>query len=247
MSVGKGVDEAGMLLDALVGAQPGGEPCIPPWIYRIGFVDDPLGFPPREVCSWQNRWSDPSKQYRTLYGAELAATCLREILADLRPNVRVIKELETLYGPDTQLTPGRVSDAWFDRHVITSAVVHTTGPIIDVDEPATRERLLHRHSGLLSRLGLEHLDFAELRSNNRELTQAISKSLWEEGAAGIRYGSNIDNNSCFALFEGRASLLQGPVGIIHFTPATLGSLAVRLHLNIRYDGWHGRYVSGEVR
>lgn len=216
-----------------------------PWVYRIGFVDDPLGFPRREQCSWLNRWDDPERVYRTLYCAEEIGTCLREVLADLRPNARVLAELDSLEGPSDTFSPGRVSDTWFDRHVLTSAIIHTKGPIIDVDDPETRDRLLHRHAVLLARLGIEHLDIAELRAKHRMLTQAISRGLWEDGAAGIQYGSNLDQKPCFALFEDRASLLPGPVGIVHFTPQTLLTAAWRLRLNISYHGWRSRYVSSE--
>ena len=38
------------------------------------------------------------------------------------------------------------------------------------------------------------------------VTQTISRALFEEGAAGVRFRSNLDDQPCAALFEGRARL-----------------------------------------
>ena len=40
----------------------------------------------------------------------------------------------------------------------------------------------------------------------RPVTQAISRSLYDEGAAGVRFRSNLDDQPCTALFEGRGRL-----------------------------------------
>lgn len=53
---------------------------------------------------------------------------------------------------------------------------------------------------------MDHLDIAQIRSKDRTLTQAVTRFLTEKGAAGVLYGSNLDDQPCAALFEGRARL-----------------------------------------
>src|SRR5438309_2318830 len=43
-------------------------------------------------------------------------------------------------------------------------------------------------------------------SRDRVVTQTSSRALFEEGVAGIRFRSNLDDGPCAALFEGRARL-----------------------------------------
>jgi hypothetical protein len=59
---------------------------------------------------------------------------------------------------------------------------------------------------MLDAFGFEHLDISELRSRERIITRTLSRWCFDRGAAGIIYRSNLDNNRCVALFEGRASV-----------------------------------------
>jgi hypothetical protein len=54
---------------------------------------------------------------------------------------------------------------------------------------------------------MDHLDIAQIRGKDRPLTQAVTRFVAERGAAGILYGSNLDDQPCAALFEGRARLV----------------------------------------
>jgi hypothetical protein len=45
-----------------------------------------------------------------------------------------------------------------------------------------------------------------VRSRDRIVTQAMSRALYERRYAGVRFGSNLDDEPCYALFEGRAEL-----------------------------------------
>ena len=64
----------------------------------------------------QHRWDDPKREYRTLYCAEQQLTCLREVLADLRPNTKAIAELRKLFGDNTPALQGvsEVLEEWRD-------------------------------------------------------------------------------------------------------------------------------------
>jgi hypothetical protein len=50
------------------------------------------------------------------------------------------------------------------------------------------------------------LDLTDISSRNRALTQALARALYDDGAAGVRYPSNIEGWPCVALLEGRARL-----------------------------------------
>ena len=79
----------------------------------------------------------------------------------------------------------------------------SSGALVDLDDIPSRERLARQHARLLAAHGMQHLDISEVRSRSRPVTQAISRSLYDEGAAGVRFRSNLDDQPCTALFEGR--------------------------------------------
>jgi hypothetical protein len=68
-------------------------------VWRVGLGSDPLGFVPAERRSNNNRFDDLLKRFGTLYGALLAETALREVLADRRPNAAAIARYITIHGP----------------------------------------------------------------------------------------------------------------------------------------------------
>lgn len=163
---------------------------------------------PRLYTSWQHRFDDPRREYRTLYCAERADTCLREVLADLRPNAQVLAEMNELFGSSAAIesAAGTVPREWRDAHVLRRGRVEANGDFADIDSVRLRRRLEREHAGLLAAQGMDHLDISEVRSRTRPVTQAISRTLYEDGAAGVRFKSNLDDRPCFALFEGRARL-----------------------------------------
>lgn len=167
---------------------------------------------PRAYCGWQHRWDDPRRQYRTLYCAAQAITCLREVLADLRPNTRMLADMQATVGRDAALATlaGTVTAEFQRERVLVLAKLELDGELIDVDEPATRHQLEQRHAALLSAHGMDHLDIAAIRGRTRIVTQTIGRSLYEAGAGGVAFGSNHDDQPCYALFEGHAQLQADP-------------------------------------
>lgn len=167
---------------------------------------------PHELCSWEHRFDDPQREYRTLYCAEHRRTCLREILADLRPNVNTRVDfaqfqIEQGYTPDELYEPAReVTSAWRRENVLAKAKVERDGPLLDVDDVDLRAELERSHSDLLRSHGMDQLDISEIRSRNRPVTQAISRDLYSQGAAGLLFKSNLDDEQCLVVFEGIASL-----------------------------------------
>jgi hypothetical protein len=127
------------------------------------------------------------------------------VLADLRPNTAVLAEIEELFGRDAGLraAAGAVTAEWRAERVLAPAEMEADGELVDVDDPAMRAELEREHAALLTAHGMAHLDVSEIRSRTRAVTQAIGRALYERGA---RFGSNLDDQPCYALFEARGRL-----------------------------------------
>jgi RES domain len=180
-----------------------------PEVWRLGHRDDPLEFVPRRLCGWHHRWDDPERRYRTIYCAENELTCLREVLADLRPNAKAIAELKELFGEDTRALRGvgEVAAEWRAAHLLCPALAVSGHRFCDLDaEVELRNELEHALAVLLAVHDMDHLDIAQVRSRDRIVTQTVGRILYERAYAGVRFGSNIDDRPCYALFEGRAEL-----------------------------------------
>jgi hypothetical protein len=192
-------------------------PSTPVW--RLGHRDGPLDFIPLELCSWQNRWDDPRRAYRTLYAARDAITCLREVLADLRPDTTMLAELRELFGRDAGLeaAAGTVPEEFRRERVLAPAAMVLDGELVDVDAPGTRAGLEREHAAMLAEHGMRHLDVAEVRSRTRVVTQHIGRTLYEQGAAAIAFGSNLDDRPCYAVFEARGHLEPGDAAPLELT------------------------------
>jgi hypothetical protein len=179
-------------------------------VWRLGHRENPCDFIPRNLSKWHHRFDDPLKRYRTLYCAEQSITCLRELLADLRPNRKALSEFEELFSdsPEESFTvAGVVSSEWRLQHVLVKAEVKLLrGSLVDVEMAAQLKRLAHIHRDLLKHYGIDQLDISQIRSQERIITQKISRTLFEEMEAGVKFRSRLDQLLCFALFEGRASL-----------------------------------------
>jgi hypothetical protein len=179
-------------------------------VWRVGHRRAPLDFVPRHLCGWQHRWDDPEREYRTLYAAESELTCLREVLADLRPNAKAIAELTQLFGDTTPALrdAGVVGHELLDAHLLCPARAVGDGDLCDLDaDVELRNRLEREHAQLLVDHDMDHLDISHVRSNDRIVTQTIGRALYARDYAGVAFGSNLDDLRCTAIFEGRAVLL----------------------------------------
>jgi hypothetical protein len=132
------------------------------------------------------------------------------VLADLRPNVKAIAELRALFGEATPAVrdAGTVSRELLDAHVLCPARAIGDGDLCDLDaEVELRGQLEHEHAALLAAHQMDHLDISQVRSRDRIVTQTIGRSLFTRGYAGVAFGSNLDDERCVAIFEGRAELV----------------------------------------
>ena len=181
--------------------------------WRVGYHASPCEFVPWELGGWENRFDDPEHEYRTLYCAEKRITAVREVLAPLRPNVRRRLEFERfqldqgLRPDELHVLTSEVRPDWRREQVLIRAeLIKPDADLANLDDPRLRHFLEQTHAELLHRHGMDHLDISQVRSKVRPVTQAISRDLYNQGAAGILFKSGIDDQQCVAIFEGRGWL-----------------------------------------
>jgi hypothetical protein len=182
--------------------------------WRVGYHGDPLGFVPSEICEWSHRFDDFRRRFRTVYVAELAETCLREVLADFRPNLSAIRRFQQEMGAEAahELATQPITAAWRREHVLVPVSLRLDGPIYDLTDVPQRQKIEERHVDLLLKHDMRHLDLHEITTSRRVVTQEIAADTYDDGAAAIRFPSCLDGNACVAVFEGRGELdLAGEV------------------------------------
>jgi hypothetical protein len=185
----------------------------------VGHFGGPLRFAPKDRCLWENRFDDPEKRVRTLYCATEKLTCFYEALARFRRDTVTLAGMAAMTpaaDPSEPDDAGVVTRSWRENHVLSSARIQLLrGSLVDLDSVAVREEIAHRHSQFLLEYKVPFLDRDVIQGRNRELTQALGKLLYREGAAGLLYSSKL-KGLCAVLFERRARLV--PAG--HREPLT---------------------------
>jgi hypothetical protein len=177
-------------------------------VWRVGYFASPCDFTPHHLCGWNHRFDDPRREYRTIYAADKKETCLREVLADLRPDKKAVAEFKKLFGDDDAVEcAGRVTKAWREKHVLVEVgITVSSGKMADIDSAGILADLSERLRRELAERKLKRLDAVRIRSQDRDLTRAASRLLHDDGHAGIDFRSRLDKVPCHALFEGRARL-----------------------------------------
>lgn len=191
-------------------------------LWRVGHRGDPLAFTPFEICAWNHRFDDVQRRFRTIYCAERPETSLREVLADLRPNLEARLAFAEAFGvaalDDLPLAP--VTARWREEHLLAPAAIVRSGELIDLTEPAIRAELERRHAALLVEHGLQHLDLHEITARRRVVTQTIATDLFDNyGAAALRFPSRLDGQPALVVFEGRAELVEAGEPVALTDPA----------------------------
>ena len=166
--------------------------------WRVGYHADPLGFTPLELYQFSHRFDDVHRRFRTLYCADSAETCLREVLADFRPNLGALRRHVERYGPQAaqDFAEKPVTAQWRIQHVLVPTVLKLDGPLIDLTDVPTRQEIEHRHVELLLAHDLQHLDLHEITTGRRAITQTIAADLFDRGASAVRFPSRLDGNAC---------------------------------------------------
>ena len=203
-------------------------------LWRVGYHADPLGFTPRELYEFSHRFDDIHRRFRTLYCGELGETCLREVLADFRPNLGALRRHVERYGLDAaqDFTEQPVTAQWRRQHVLIAALLRLDGPLIDLTDVPTRQRIENRHAELLLEYDLPHLDLHEITTSRRAVTQTIAADLYDQGASAVRFPSRLDGNACIALFEGRGAISSAgdPIALTDPPPVQLTDVATQWSL-----------------
>jgi hypothetical protein len=205
--------------------------------WRVGYHGDPLGFVPSEICEWSHRFDDLRHRFRTVYVAELAETCLREVLADFRPKLSAVRRFQQEMGAEAaqELAAQPITAAWRREHILAPVRLRLDSPIYDLTDVPQRHRIEERHVDLLLEHDMRHLDLHEITTSRRVVTQAIAADIYDDGAAGIRFPSSLDGNPCVAVFEGRGELdLAGEILPLTDPPPTaLLKVVVPWHLDLQ--------------
>jgi RES domain len=93
-----------------------------------------------------------------------------------------------------------------DRRVGRARLEEGGRQLVDLEDLTVRRALEERHAALLAAHGMRNLDISQLRSPQRIVTRTIALDLYGQGYAGITYNSNLDGESCVAIFEDRVDL-----------------------------------------
>lgn len=198
-------------------------------LWRVGHRGDPLAFTPFELCAWNHRFDDARRRFRSVYCAERPETSLREVLADLRPNLKAKRAFAEVFGASSfeDLPAAPVTARWREEHLLAPAELVLDGELIDLGDPAVRADLEQRHSGLLVEHGLAHLDLHEITARRRVVTQTIAADLFDRCNAGaLRFPSRLDGQPALVVFEGRGELVEAGDPVALTDPAPESLLAV---------------------
>jgi hypothetical protein len=179
-------------------------------LWRVGYHRAPVDFTPLDLYGFSHRFDDVERRFRTLYVAEFAVTCFREVLADFRPNLAARQRHIERYGPAAaeDFPVAAVTAKWRRENVLVVARLELDGPVVDLFDADVRQELEDRHAALLVEYGLEHLDLGEITTKRRKVTQTIAGDLYDRGAAAVQFPSRLDGKVCVALFEGRGTVNQ---------------------------------------
>jgi hypothetical protein len=194
--------------------------------WRVGYHADPAGFVPLELCTFNHRFDDVQRRFRSIYAAELPETALREVLADLRPKAAAIRRYVEHFGPDAanDVPALPVTASWRQQHVLVQVQPVLDGPLIDLCDTDIRYEVEFEHAALLDAHGMDHLDLSQITADKRAVTQTIAADVHDRhGVAAIRFPSRLDGNACLVVFEdrGRLEVIAGPIALTDPAPLAL--------------------------
>lgn len=215
-------------------------------LWRVGYHSDPLGYPP--LPQYNHRFDDCRHQFRSMYAADLQETALREVLTDFRPSAKAIAAYVAVFGVEAAADiPGRpVTAAWRQHNVLAPVYLDLDGPLIDLTDHTVLHELELRHAAALAAVGMAHLDMHEVTTRVRSVTQQIATDVYERlKAAAIRFPSSRDGNVCFAVFEGRGTLVAAgePILLTDPAPEALRKVAASWKLELQAAALIGGRVS----
>ncbi|HET9017103.1 MAG TPA: RES family NAD+ phosphorylase [Thermomicrobiaceae bacterium] len=191
-----------------------------------------------EDGTFGNRFDDPgalrnigtARRFRTIYCATERVAAFAEVVARMRPSIRLLDQLAEVDDEDEPLDDvfagvvdpefpahGLITHDWRLRRRVGKIALDPALRFVDLDDPENID-LLRRELAPLLRVRKMDLDLSTLVSGDRALTQAIARFVYEQQAddghpmfAGIRYVSRLSASwECWAVFD---SGLHGDKGL----------------------------------
>ncbi len=212
-------------------------------VYRVGYRPDPFAWTPWQYAShgrFDGRWDDDEGRFRTLYVADHLLGCLLEVLADFRPDLALLADLQDIDDEDDDDHPtapsGTVPSSWLLPR--TAGQARMTGSFVDVSTAETVAVLRPVFASQAAAVGLTDLDAAALKLRApRTLTQQMSGWLYRlrPPPDGVRFGSRHDDRMrMWAIFEqpgedesgSRLLAEQVPVELTTTTPELLEAFRI---------------------
>jgi hypothetical protein len=182
----------------------------PELLYRLGRPPDAWTLPPWEFAgpdgTFDNRYDDPLGLYRVVYASATRFGAFVETLARFRPDLAVVAEINDITGEegDPEITPaGLVPPEWLANRCLGVATPDPQAPFADVAHSDSIAHLRDALAQCLVHHGLSDFDGGDLRARApRALTQEISRRVYNQGFAGLRYPSRLgDDITNWALLE----------------------------------------------
>jgi hypothetical protein len=205
-------------------------------VYRIARKPDPWAPLDWALASphdgtFGNRYDDPQGRYRILYASSQKLGCFMETLARFRVDPKLAAELAAIQGDDDFYPLGEVPLEWFS--VRTIGVARLTGTFAEVCSAEWISRLQVKMISHLASFGIEDFDASTIQSSSkREVTQMISRFVYESGVDGIaypsKYGHDLKN---WAIFEPFKIQTQDPEPLAMNDPDLMKCLTL-LHLKL---------------
>lgn len=208
-------------------------------VFRVARGLDPFALPPWERAdddgTFGNRFDDPrgdlpvADRFRTLYFATQRSGAFGETIARFRPSLALIEAL--VFIEDEEPLPAsfeapRVDEAWRLRRTIGCGVLDPTLTFVDIAAGATLSHLRTALAAELLELGLDDLDLSGATGPLRRLTQKIALYVHQNGHAGIRYLSRLNQHwECWAVFDNSLIFNSTTIEPILITDAALREAA----------------------
>ena len=134
----------------------------------------------------------------TLYVGESEEACFAEVLADFRPSLDVLSELEEMpCDPETPMPASKViTRKWREQRSLGAAQLKQTCQVVDITSTETLQafRNIIRIAKLAREIRCFDIDDAALKAsgkNGRRFTQTVAAEIYSQGFDGIRYGSRL--------------------------------------------------------
>lgn len=154
-----------------------------------------------------------------LYAATNPGGAYAETIAHFRPSA-LAPELDEVGLESGRVPYGALPREWRASRRLRSLRLVDSRPFLDIDAPATHSFLTREAGDVLRALGIGNLDIALVRGSSRTLTRAIARWVYtrvdSEGQgvySGIRYGSRLGSQECWAIFDGTAARLLSELDI----------------------------------